>query len=541
MVFPTDKKIRNNRHQNPTPSGSSSPGDICIFQDSLSDWTVGTDCREILARTINWFEKYENGLLDQEPSPPEIERYYSDEYLLRKPKVVIAETLTDFNDEKCGKFAWLPTQSGNFTFVATLGKKTSDYVINELSRLMTIVMPHERVDLNGFATGFWYLIEEEPFSHLPKSSSDLIELISTQFRNRSLKSITMQLADDLPRYIALCYPARFDNIHWLIYEFALNIPARTKGIIRGFRWQSQYRAILGSNKNTKVTLLPVHHLSKRALFRRASGLSLDVLGKSKVMVIGCGTLGSRVIDLLVKSGVENLKIVDNDTLKIGNVVRHVLGLEQIGLNKADGMKSYALERNPFIQIETFNADIRSDEGSLWLERSLEDVGLVVSCIGDDAVKSWINQAAMLRGKPVMFCRAYAHATIGEILLAIPKRLCFSCMSDLLAAKKIDIPQPPQLSFEEMVRFDDADCGATFIPGSAVDTDLIALHCSRIAIDFLQSKQTDENYWLVRGRSFAENNKWEIDTRLENPYIVLNYSLSPLASCPICGYRIIERK
>ena len=134
MVFPTDKKIRNNRHQNPTPSGSSSPGDICIFQDSLSDWTVGTDCREILARTINWFEKYENGLLDQEPSPPEIERYYSDEYLLRKPKVVIAETLTDLNDEKCGKFAWLPTQSGNFTFVATLGKKTSDYVINELSR-----------------------------------------------------------------------------------------------------------------------------------------------------------------------------------------------------------------------------------------------------------------------------------------------------------------------------------------------------------------------------------------------------------------------
>ena len=49
--------------------------------------------------------------------------------------------------------------------------------------------------------------------------------------------------------------------------------------------------------------------------------------------------------------------MDNDTLEIKNVIRHVCGLRFIGRKKVDALEEVLLDRNPKINIRKINADI----------------------------------------------------------------------------------------------------------------------------------------------------------------------------------------
>ncbi len=535
-VYPLDKKIKNNRHQNPSLPNTILSGDICIFQDSFSDWVVGTDCQEIIKRATKWFTKYENGTLINELAPPEIERYYSIEDTILLPQIVVAETLVNIEDKKNGEFLWLPTKTGKLAFITTTKKDSdTDAVFAELTRLINLVSPQDPGDPTKMLLGRWYLLENEPFDPLPHFLSDLIKLIAGNVRAINLRSLVMEIEADPLHFIALCYKTKFNNIHWLIYDFRFIPPPKSKfGEILGFRRQTSYRRILQTNNFSKLNIFLTHHLNKKAIFRRISHYPLEKLDNSKVLILGCGTIGSRVIDLLAKSGVGEFYLADNDILQVGNLSRHILPLSKVGFAKASSIKDYLLQRNPFLSVEAYDGDITSLHAAKWLAEAIQGVDLVISCIGNDATETWINFATMARSKKTLFCRAYAHATIGEILLSIPNQICFSCMSELLS-EDLTIPRPPKLKFEDMVMFDDADCGASFIPGSASDIDLIALHCVRIAIDILSSKDLKDSYWLIRGREFETDNNWQIDEELKMPYSILKSSPIPKKTCSICGF------
>lgn len=51
--------------------------------------------------------------------------------------------------------------------------------------------------------------------------------------------------------------------------------------------------------------------------------AIEKLNKSKIVVLGVGGVGSFVIEALVRSGVGNITIVDNDTIDITNINRQI--------------------------------------------------------------------------------------------------------------------------------------------------------------------------------------------------------------------------
>jgi len=159
--------------------------------------------------------------------------------------------------------------------------------------------------------------------------------------------------------------------------------------------------------------------------------------------------------------------------------------------------------------------------------------LVISCTGRDAIDTWINECTMNFSKPTLFCRTYAHATIGEILLARSGKCCFRCAGEYFKQPDCRVPRPPELEFEEMANFD-TDCGATFIPASAVDIDFISLHCARLATSFLTGEELQADYWIIRGRPFSEDEDWEVEEELKPPFTVLDYSLEASGDCQVCG-------
>ncbi len=71
----------------------------------------------------------------------------------------------------------------------------------------------------------------------------------------------------------------------------------------------------------------------------------------KVVLIGAGALGSALAELLVRTGLEEVTVVDGDELQAGNLVRHTLGLQEVGGNKAFGV-AWRLNRvSPHARIE----------------------------------------------------------------------------------------------------------------------------------------------------------------------------------------------
>ena len=61
-----------------------------------------------------------------------------------------------------------------------------------------------------------------------------------------------------------------------------------------------------------------------------AGVAHTQLAATSVCVVGCGAVGSFVADLLFRSGVSHLHLVDPERMRPGNVVRHLAGNRSVG-------------------------------------------------------------------------------------------------------------------------------------------------------------------------------------------------------------------
>ena len=82
--------------------------------------------------------------------------------------------------------------------------------------------------------------------------------------------------------------------------------------------------------------------------------ALDKLESATVVVFGCGGVGSYVIEGLVRSGIGNLIVVDNDIVDVTNINRQLIAdITTIGTPKVEVVKERALKINPNINVTTY--------------------------------------------------------------------------------------------------------------------------------------------------------------------------------------------
>lgn len=81
--------------------------------------------------------------------------------------------------------------------------------------------------------------------------------------------------------------------------------------------------------------------------------ALNKLNTSTVTVFGCGGVGSYVIEGLVRSGIGNLIVIDNDIVDVTNINRQLIAdTTTVGKPKVDIVKERALKINPSLSIVT---------------------------------------------------------------------------------------------------------------------------------------------------------------------------------------------
>jgi len=114
--------------------------------------------------------------------------------------------------------------------------------------------------------------------------------------------------------------------------------------------------------------------------------ALDKLKSSSIVVFGCGGVGSYVIEALIRAGIGNLIIVDNDVVDVTNINRQLIAdVTTIGSSKVEIMKQRALKINPNICISTYQEFANASNFSKFIPNSCN---YIIDAI--DSIKSKIE-------------------------------------------------------------------------------------------------------------------------------------------------------
>ena len=88
---------------------------------------------------------------------------------------------------------------------------------------------------------------------------------------------------------------------------------------------------------------------------------INAIKNKNVLVIGLGGVGSYAVEALIRSGIENITIVDNDTISISNLNRQLMTYQNnIGKYKTEEIEKRILDINPNCKINKITKFITLD-------------------------------------------------------------------------------------------------------------------------------------------------------------------------------------
>ena len=89
--------------------------------------------------------------------------------------------------------------------------------------------------------------------------------------------------------------------------------------------------------------------------------NLDKIKNSNILIIGVGGVGGYAIEALIRSGIENITLVDYDKIDISNINRQIIAKESnIGKSKVEEWKKRILEINSNVNVTIIKEKITKD-------------------------------------------------------------------------------------------------------------------------------------------------------------------------------------
>jgi hypothetical protein len=175
------------------------------------------------------------------------------------------------------------------------------------------------------------------------------------------------------------------EMHWR----AIAIPALSFGVIhrRGFRdrddhaqhWRNDRRNLL--RDDVMLDWQKSDNWSADALATR--GRLAEEVRKQRTAILGCGTLGSAVGELVTRTGTHRVVLSDGELFEAGNLCRHILLLPDIKTPKAASLGKRLVQVNPHVDAVVLNSEFPPKEESERAE--LQAVDLLIDCTAEDTV------------------------------------------------------------------------------------------------------------------------------------------------------------
>jgi hypothetical protein len=158
---------------------------------------------------------------------------------------------------------------------------------------------------------------------------------------------------------------------------------------------------------------------------RITGL-VPSLSDRHVLVVGCGSVGSTIADVLVRHGVGTITLVDPDEVEAPNLSRSTYTGVDRGRPKVDALADHLLRIDPGTSVTGHHCELDALL-ELQLADLLQQVDLVVGTLDDPVAQGALDHRATAIGRPVVHCALYRGAAAGEIVVNIPGATpCWAC-------------------------------------------------------------------------------------------------------------------
>lgn len=129
--------------------------------------------------------------------------------------------------------------------------------------------------------------------------------------------------------------------------------------------------------------------------------AMDVLKNCRVAVFGIGGVGGYAAEMLARSGVGAIDLIDNDTVSESNINRQIIALKStVGKRKVDVMKQRISDISPEITVRTW--DLFFDEKSADTF-PLDQYDYIVDAIDTVTSKLCLIEKAKAYAVPVISC------------------------------------------------------------------------------------------------------------------------------------------
>ncbi|MFC2145359.1 ThiF family adenylyltransferase [Actinomycetota bacterium] len=165
--------------------------------------------------------------------------------------------------------------------------------------------------------------------------------------------------------------------------------------------------------------------SRQILFRPIGIKGQDMLAKSKIVIIGCGGLGSVLSSNMTRAGTGSLRIIDKDRLELSNLQRQLL-FDEIDVKektpKVEAARNKLIKINSEIKIEAIFEEV--DENNI--NDLIDGFDIVLDGTDNFKTRLIINKACV--DKAVPFIYGAVAASFGMIYNVIPgSGTCLRCL------------------------------------------------------------------------------------------------------------------
>lgn len=129
--------------------------------------------------------------------------------------------------------------------------------------------------------------------------------------------------------------------------------------------------------------------------------NIKKLQNSTVLIIGLGGVGGYALETIVRSGIENLIIVDADTIELSNLNRQLISLHSnIGMKKVDAFEKRILDINPSAKVIKIDKFITEENIDVLFKNKID---YLIDACDTIATKKAIIKECIKKNIPIISC------------------------------------------------------------------------------------------------------------------------------------------
>lgn len=152
--------------------------------------------------------------------------------------------------------------------------------------------------------------------------------------------------------------------------------------------------------------------SEESLYSRNGDLVIgEALARKRVVMVGCGSVGSQVALHLARAGVKRFVLIDSDCVELHNLSR-TFDCSMLGQFKTKAV-AHSLKRiNPLIEVNTYESDVQNVETDFY-DLLIPGETLIIGCADNRVSDEWLCRLAAQMQLDFMSAGFWSNAAVTE--------------------------------------------------------------------------------------------------------------------------------